>query len=89
MNHLTVQNERIVSFEPRQDITDRFNEHVQEFMKSTVWMDNCRSWYKSNGRVNALWPGESLHYIETIREPRWEDFQYKYKVCLPLEQMLG
>ncbi len=36
--------------------------------------------YKNNetGRVNAVWPGSSLHYIETIRKPRWEDYEIEY-----------
>src|ERR1700761_7951283 len=36
--------------------------------------------YKNNetGRVNAVWPGSSLHYVEAIRVPRWEDFEIEY-----------
>lgn len=66
-----------------------FNEHVQEFMKHSVWMDECRSWYKDpkTNRVNALWPGASLHYIETIKDPRYEDFEFKYQnVSLLLQE---
>ena len=51
-----MQKEMIRSFAVRQDITDAFNEHVQEYMKDTVWSDSCRSWYKDpeSGRVNAV-----------------------------------
>jgi len=28
--------------------------------------------------VNAVWPGSSLHYIEAIRTPRYEDFEIEY-----------
>ena len=43
-------------------------------------VEECRSWYKNNetGRVNAVWPGSSLHYIEAIRTPRYEDFEIEY-----------
>jgi hydroxyversicolorone monooxygenase len=43
-------------------------------------VEDCRSWYKNNetGRVNAVWPGSSLHYIEAIRTPRYEDFDIEY-----------
>jgi hypothetical protein len=78
------QNEFVKSFEVDQQVTDEFNEHVQTYMQKTVWTDDCRSWYKNNdtGRVNAIWPGSSLHYIEAIQDPRWEDFHWKYqKVC--------
>jgi len=61
-------------------VTDSFNAHVQEWVRHTVWTDDCRSWYKDNetGRVNAVWPGSSLHYIEAIRTPRYEDFEITY-----------
>lgn len=36
--------------------------------------------YKNNetGRVNAVWPGSSLHYMEAIQTPRWEDYEIEY-----------
>ena len=75
-----IQSEYICSIAPKQSVTDSFNEHVQEWLRHTVWMDDCRSWYKNNetGRVNAVWPGSSLHYIEAIRTPRYEDFEITY-----------
>ncbi|KAG7284368.1 hypothetical protein NEMBOFW57_010741 [Staphylotrichum longicolle] len=74
------QNENLRSWVPKQDVTDLFNEHVQEWAKHTVWADNCRSWYKNNetGRVNAIWPGSSLHYQQVIEQPRYEDFELRY-----------
>lgn len=76
---------------PRQDVTDAFNEHVQEWMKHTVWSDDCRSWYKNNetGRVNAVWPGSSLHYIETLRNPRYEDYSITYQNRRNMWSFLG
>ncbi|PPJ54899.1 hypothetical protein CBER1_06033 [Cercospora berteroae] len=75
-----MQNENIHSWAPRQDITDSFNAHVQEWIKHTVWKEDCRSWYKNNetGRVNAVWPGSSMHYQQVIEKPRYEDFEIKY-----------
>lgn len=75
-----VQSEYIASIAPKQLTTDAFNRHCQEWVRHTVWTDDCRSWYKDNntGRVNAVWPGSSLHYIETIRTPRYEDFEIEY-----------
>lgn len=36
--------------------------------------------YKNNdtGRVNAIWPGSSLHYQQVIQRPRYEDFEINY-----------
>jgi hydroxyversicolorone monooxygenase len=45
-----MQNELIKSFAPKQDITDDFNAHTQEFIKQSVWSSNCRSWYRSECR---------------------------------------
>ncbi|KAJ9612026.1 hypothetical protein H2200_003621 [Cladophialophora chaetospira] len=75
-----IQSEYIASIAPKQDVTDAFNEHCQEWVKHTVWVEECRSWYKNNetGRVNAVWPGSSLHYVEAIRVPRYEDFDIEY-----------
>ncbi|KAF2641018.1 FAD/NAD(P)-binding domain-containing protein [Massarina eburnea CBS 473.64] len=75
-----MQRDHIKSWVPRQDITDQFNAHAQEWVKHTVWKDNCRAWYRDNdtGRVNAVWPGSSLHYSELIATPRYEDFEIEY-----------
>ncbi|KAF2088438.1 FAD/NAD(P)-binding domain-containing protein [Saccharata proteae CBS 121410] len=76
-----MQKDHIKSLVPRQEVTDSFNEHAQEWIKHTVWKDSCRSWYKNNdtGRVNAVWPGSSLHYIRVIEDPRWEDYEIEYR----------
>ena len=42
------------------------------YMDYTVWTNGCRSWYqdrKNGNRISALWPGSTLHYIETIQKP--------------------
>lgn len=31
-----------------------------------------------SGKVTALWPGSSLHYIQTLAENRWEDYIWEY-----------
>nr|POE63579.1 putative sterigmatocystin biosynthesis monooxygenase stcw [Quercus suber] len=80
-----LQNENLHSFAPRRAVTAAFNAHVQEWIKHTVWKDDCRSWYKDNatGRVNAVWPGSSLHYQQVIAAPRWEDYDLVYRDANP------
>ena len=34
-----IQTEYIGSIAPKQDVTDSFNEHVQEWIRHTVWTD--------------------------------------------------
>lgn len=75
------QTENIFSFSPKMDATEDFIAHTDKLMQKTVWTEECRSWYKNNssgGRVNALWPGSSLHYMEAIREARFDDYDITY-----------
>ncbi|KAM0747815.1 putative flavin-binding monooxygenase [Meredithblackwellia eburnea MCA 4105] len=75
------QRQDIKSMEPNREKTLKFVEHTDAWMPRSVWSTGCRSWYKNgkvNGRVTALWPGTGLHYIDSLSEPRWEDFDYTY-----------
>ena len=76
------QKENVRSFEVSPDATESFNRWKDDFMQYTVWTDSCRSWYKAgskSGRVVALWPGSTLHYLETIQTPRYEDWRWGYQ----------
>ncbi|KAL2853502.1 hypothetical protein BJX68DRAFT_264970 [Aspergillus pseudodeflectus] len=76
-----MQTENLHSFEVRQDVTDEYNEHMQTYLSQTVWTRNCRSWYKRgtiDGPVVAIYGGTTFHFIEAVKEPRWEDFRIKY-----------
>ncbi|GAW17271.1 hypothetical protein ANO14919_067260 [Xylariales sp. No.14919] len=58
-----------------------WREYCHVYFKGTVYTDKCKSWYKSDGgngdRIIGLWPGSTLHAIETLRAPRWEDFDWE------------
>lgn len=76
------QKENIRSFEVSSAATESFNCWKDEFMEQTVWKQDCRSWYKAgskSGRVVAVWPGSTLHYLETIKTPRYEDWKWVYQ----------
>ena len=57
--------------------------HVDAYFPRTVYLDDCQSWYRSERgrgtRIVGLWPGSTLHAIETLRSPRWEDYEYGYE----------
>jgi hypothetical protein len=75
------QTHNIHAFAPRREAVEDFVEHKDNFMQRTVWNDPCRSWYKAagpEGRVTALWPGSTLHYMEAMDEVRYEDWEIKY-----------
>lgn len=72
-----LQTEMIKSFEVRHDVNDEYNQHMQKYLERTVWTRNCRSWYKRGtveGPVVAIYGGTSFHFMEAIKNPRWEDF---------------
>ncbi len=75
------QTENIHGFMPKKEAVEDFIAFKDEFMKSTVWAHDCKSWYKNgdhiNGKVTALWPGSTLHYLEAMSEPRYEDWDFK------------
>ena len=75
------QTENIFSFSPKKEAVDEFIEHADLILRGTVWMDNCRSWYKQNTDDSSkllLWPGSGLHFIEALSEIRTNDYNIKY-----------
>ncbi|OAL46300.1 FAD/NAD(P)-binding domain-containing protein [Pyrenochaeta sp. DS3sAY3a] len=72
-----LQTESIKSFEVRHDANEEYNQHIQKYLERTVWTKGCRSWYKRgtiDGPVVAIYGGTSFHFMEAIKNPRWEDF---------------
>jgi cation diffusion facilitator CzcD-associated flavoprotein CzcO len=72
-----LQTEMIRSFEVRHDANEEYNQHMQQYLRRTVWTRGCRSWYKRgtiDGPVVAIYGGTSFHFMEAIKNPRWEDF---------------
>ena len=78
-----MQKEDIRSMDVKPRMVKDFSQIIESYFKRTVYLDGCNSWYKSNGgagdRITGLWPGSSLHAMETFRSPRWEDFEYVYE----------
>jgi hypothetical protein len=78
-----LQKEDYASMAPKADRVHDFSDYCAKYFKKTVYMDECNSWYRSEGgkgdRITGLWPGSTLHCLETLRAPRWEDFEYESK----------
>lgn len=75
------QTERIHSFTLKHDVCADFKAHVASAMDKAVWTDNCRNSHNNHSigsRVPTTWPGSALHYLEAMRELRFEDWDYKY-----------
>lgn len=75
-----IQKDNIASMVAKEARERDFTEYVDAYFEGTVFSDECRSWYKNKGTgaVVGLWPGSTLHCVEAMRSPRWEDFDYVY-----------
>ncbi|KAJ9266407.1 hypothetical protein DTO212C5_6330 [Paecilomyces variotii] len=76
-----MQRDNIRAMTPRREAVERFTTYCDNYFSRTVFANKCRSWYKGgteDGRINALWPGSSLHAMKILAHPRWEDFEYQY-----------
>ena len=78
-----LQKENYLSMTVKAERVRDFSDYCGQYFKKTVYMDECNSWYRSEGgkgdRITGLWPGSTLHCLETLRAPRWEDFEYDSK----------
>ncbi|KAK3355904.1 hypothetical protein B0H65DRAFT_62627 [Neurospora tetraspora] len=76
-----LQKEDYASMEPKPERVRDFVAFVDAYFKDTVYLDKCKSWYRSEGgvgdRIVALWPGSTQHAVEALRSPRWEDWVYE------------
>ncbi|CAI7587263.1 unnamed protein product [Penicillium crustosum] len=76
-----MQRDAVNSIEAKESAVQTFSDYCASYFPHTVFAGNCRSWYKTgsqDGRISALWPGSSLHAMEALSHPRWEDYEYQY-----------
>lgn len=72
--------EGITSFDVKEEAVADFAEHRRAFLPRTAWNSPCRSWFKQ-GTIDGeimMWPGSRIHFFETMKEVRWEDYNLKY-----------
>ncbi|PVH95804.1 FAD/NAD(P)-binding domain-containing protein [Periconia macrospinosa] len=76
-----MQTEGIKSMAVKQEALDEIYAHFDEFHKNTVWQEDCRSWFKDGKKQNRiyLWPGATIHFLKSIKDPRFEDYEFKYR----------
>ncbi|KAL5444079.1 hypothetical protein PMIN06_008501 [Paraphaeosphaeria minitans] len=86
-----IQKEDIAAMSVKSAREEDFTEYVDAYFQGTVFAEKCNSWYKSkaDGKVVGLWPGSTLHCIEALRSPRWEDYHYIYRDELPTAEELA
>lgn len=76
-----IQHDNIRSIAVKQDALDDIYGHFDEFHKSTVFQEECRSWFKDGKKKNRiyLWPGPTIHFLKSIKDPRFEDYDIRYR----------
>ena len=77
-----IQRENIAFIDPKLDVVEEFIQHKDAYMQDMVWTGNCRSWYKNgttDGPVVGPWCGSTLHFLDAIGTPRYEDYDIVYK----------
>ncbi|KAI0973585.1 hypothetical protein F4678DRAFT_405099 [Xylaria arbuscula] len=75
-----IQSQSYVSLDPHEDAVQDFNDIVNGFFDNSVTHDKCTSWFKQGaggGRMLIWWPGTLHHCADTLRDPRWEDFEFQ------------
>lgn len=76
-----MQKEDYASVEPKPERVRDFQQYIGAYFENTVYKDKCKSWYRSEGGqgdwIIGLWPGSTLHALDALRSPRWEDFNYE------------
>ena len=74
-----ISTECIKAIEVSQEALDDIYAHFDEFHKTTVWQEECRSWFKDGKVKNRiyLWPGPTIHFLKSIKEPRMEDYNIR------------
>ncbi|KZO91462.1 FAD/NAD(P)-binding domain-containing protein [Calocera viscosa TUFC12733] len=76
-----LQTQDVKSFVVKEEILEEFVAQKDALMPKTVFTQPCSSWYKQgkpDGPVTGTWPGSTLHFLDVIREPRWEDYEWEY-----------
>lgn len=65
----------------KEDAVASFLKYTDAYFSRTVFTDDCKSWYKNGqtgaAKIRTLWPGSSQHCILSLRNPRWEDYEYE------------
>ncbi|MEY2513216.1 MAG: hypothetical protein QOJ89_574 [bacterium] len=79
----TIDERGIETVEVRPEVTETFNEELQELHEGTVWASGCSSWYlDASGRNTTLWPDFTFRFRERTRH--FDPDSYELRVGAPV-----
>ncbi|KAK0637353.1 retinal pigment epithelial membrane protein-domain-containing protein [Bombardia bombarda] len=76
-----IQREGVKSAVVSGQANTEFNDYKDEVMGLLAFSGDCNSWYKggtATGRIVGPWPGSVNHFLESVRNPRLQDFEFEY-----------
>ncbi|CAG9956706.1 unnamed protein product [Clonostachys rosea f. rosea IK726] len=74
------QVEDIKKIQVKRHVAEKFTQHSDLYLKRTAWSGPCSSWFKAGDKARkpTLWPGSRIHYLQTLKQPRFEDYEIQY-----------
>ncbi|KAK4906175.1 hypothetical protein LTR66_017741 [Elasticomyces elasticus] len=86
-----MQQDRIKSMTPKEQVARQFNSHADLFLKRMMWTQGCSSWFKGGSKDGhlAMFPGSRLTYLELLGTPRFEDYDITYMNSRNMFEFLG
>jgi hypothetical protein len=75
-----LQTENYSSLVPKKHIPRAYQKQALAWLAKSAWNSDCVSTYKNgskDGPLISLHPGSRLHFFELLRNPRYEDFEWK------------
>ncbi|KAI9027048.1 hypothetical protein DFJ74DRAFT_766358 [Hyaloraphidium curvatum] len=70
----------ILSYEVKHEAVEEFNREAQEFLKNTVWVEQCGGWYNDRNKGYLLqWPGSGMHHMLSLKTPEYDDYEIERK----------
>lgn len=76
-----IQRQGVKSVVVSREASAQFNDYKDAVMELLTFSGHCNSWYKggtSNGRIVGPWPGSVNHFLESVKNPRLQDFEFEY-----------
>jgi cation diffusion facilitator CzcD-associated flavoprotein CzcO len=60
-------------------VQQRFNQHLQQVIRHSIWEQGCNSWYKNAaGKNTNNWPGFTFSYRQQTRHLELADYAYSH-----------
>jgi len=77
------QRQGLTHFSPTQKAYEEYNAAIQQKLQKFVWTASCKSWYKTDSGVTALWPGSIFAWYWQLGDVDWSAYNMHNAKNLP------